>query len=349
MRPTARHESALRTPLNDILATEANVRMLRVLTETRGPLNAAELARRTLLQRSSVHRALKSLETTGLVTRVGAGARSQLQLSSQHPLAAPITALFKAERGRATEIVAGLKAAVTALSPPPMAAWLEGPVASGSDRPGDAVVVRLIDRAASVTTAAESLRDVVEDLERRLDVTIEVRGATPADIAAMLPGDRDLLRDAIPLLGVPPQGFLEGPPEKLNRGIRSHGDLDARARTIAAAVAGKLAKNPSLIEDARARIALRLASASSRERKELEEWDRLLRSASPSRLRQILIDSGERATRLRQTLPFLDILTDEERDAALSAKEELVARGKKRMPRSRKTTAGGQKHDKVDT
>lgn len=349
MRPTAHHESALRTPLNDILATEANVRMLRVLTETRGPLNAAELARRTLLQRSSVHRALKSLETTGLVTRVGAGARSQLQITTQHPLAAPITALFNAERSRATEILSGLKAAVSALSPPPIAAWLEGPVASGSDRPGDAAVVRLVDRAASVTTAAESLRDAVEDLERRLDVTIEVRGATPADIAAMLPGERHLLRDAIPLLGVPPQGFLEGPPEKLNRAIRSHADLDARARTVAAAVADKLAKNPSLIEDARARIALRLASASSRERKDWEEWDRLLRSTSPSRLRQILIDPGERATRLRQTLPFVDVLTDKERNAALSAKDERLAREKTRMPRSRKTIAGGSRRDRTDT
>ena len=101
MRLTARHESALRTPLNDILATEANVRMLRVLTESRAPLNASELARRSLLQRSSEHRALEALKTTGIVARVGAGARSQLRLSPEHPLAPAIEALFKAESARA--------------------------------------------------------------------------------------------------------------------------------------------------------------------------------------------------------------------------------------------------------
>lgn len=338
MRPTARSESALRTPLNDILATEANVRMLRVLTELHAPVNAAELARRTLLQRSSVHRALKALETTGLVIRVGAGPRSQLRLSPDHPLAPAIKNLFDSERARTTAIVSGLKEAVAALSPPPTAAWLEGPVANGSDRPGDAVVLRLIDRAATLATATESLRDGVEGLERRLDVTIEVRGATPADIATMPPDERDRLRDAIPLLGVPPQGFVSGTEPRHDKATRSHADLDARARALAAAVADKVARNPSLIEEARARIARRLSVASSGERQELEEWDRVLRSTSPSRLRQFLVDPGERATRLRQTLPFLGILTNEERSTALDASDERIPSGKRRKPRSRKTT-----------
>lgn len=340
MRPTARHESALRTPLNDILATEANVRMLRVLTESRAPLNAAELARRTLLQRSSVHRALKALEATGLVVRVGAGARSQLQLSSDHPLAPAIGALFSAERGRLTAIVSGLKAAVATLRPPPTAAWLEGPVASGSDRPGNAVVLRLIDRAATLREATDALRAAVEELERRLDVTIEVRGSTPADVAALLPGEHDRLREAIPLLGVPPLGFLIESQPTRGRRIRSHADMDARARAIAAAVADRIARNPSLVETARARIALRLSAASSGERKELEEWDRILRSTSIARLRRFLVDPGERATRLRQSMPFLDILTDEERDEALEAMNES-ARGSMKpaaRPRTSKRT-----------
>jgi hypothetical protein len=35
------------------------------------------------------------------------------------------------------------------------------------------------------------------------------------------------------------------------------------------------------------------------------------------RLRRFLVDSGERATRLRQTLPFVDALSNDERDAIL--------------------------------
>ena len=346
MRPTARSESALRTPLNDILATEANVRMLRVLTELHAPVNAAELARRTLLQRSSVHRALKALETTGLVVRVGAGARSQVRLSPEHPLASPLKVLFDAERDRATAIISGLKEAVARLRPPPTAAWLEGPVASGSDRPGDAVVLRLIDRTPTLATTTGMLRDDVEGLERRLDVTIEVRGATPADIEGMPQADRDRLRDAIPLLGVPPEAFLAGMQPRHKGAIRSHADLDVRARSLAAAVADKVAKNPSLIEAARTRIALRLPSASTGERKELEEWDRVLRSTSPSRLRRFLVDPGERATRLRQTLPFLSILTEAERDAALNRNTERVPSGGRRKPRSQTTKRAKKPIDK---
>ncbi|MGH7662797.1 MAG: winged helix-turn-helix domain-containing protein [Gemmatimonadaceae bacterium] len=343
MRPTAKHESALRTPLNDILATEANVRMLRVLTESRAPLNASELARRSLLQRSSVHRALKALETTGLIARVGAGVRSQVRLSSDHPLAPAIEALFGAERGRVSAIISGLKRTVAGLRPPPTAAWLEGPVANRSDRPGDALVLRIIDGAAALGDTTDKLWAAVEDLERRLDVTVEVRGSTPADLAAMLPDEHDNLRDAIPLLGVPPLGFLAEAQPVRGRPIRAHADLDARARAIASALAGRIGRNPSLIRDARARIALRLAEASSGERRELEEWDRLLRSTSPARLRRFLVDPGERATRLRQTLPFLGVLTDAEKREAHEVTGDRIRIATKDDVRPRKTTLSRRK------
>ncbi|MDQ3673740.1 MAG: hypothetical protein M3365_05135 [Gemmatimonadota bacterium] len=196
----------------------------------------------------------------------------------------------------------------------------------------------MIDGAATLSTTTDKLRAVVEDLERRLDVTIEVRGATPADVEALLPGEHDRLRNAIPLVGVPPTGFLVESRRIRGRRIQSHVDLDARARAIASAVAEKIAKNPSLIENARARIALRLSSASSGERKELEEWDRLLRSPSPARMRQLLVDRGQRATRLRQTMPFLDILTDEESDEALRAIDDTALGSARPKRRSRKAT-----------
>jgi hypothetical protein len=56
-----------------------------------------------------------------------------------------------------------------------------------------------------------------------------------------------------------------------------------------------------------------MAGASPQERHELDEWAHSLRTASPGRLRRLLVDPGERATRLRQTLPFLGILSPEER------------------------------------
>jgi hypothetical protein len=40
---------------------------------------------------------------------------------------------------------------------------------------------------------------------------------------------------------------------------------------------------------------------------------------SPSRLQRFLTEPSERATRLRQTLPLLDVLSPAERDAVLAS------------------------------
>src|SRR5437879_3467920 len=104
MRPTAQSQSALRMPLNRILATEANVRVLRVLADVSSPLSAPELARRAQLQRSSVHRALKGLAETGIVEHVGTAPHAQLTLRARHPLAKAIRALFADERLRYDEL-----------------------------------------------------------------------------------------------------------------------------------------------------------------------------------------------------------------------------------------------------
>jgi DNA-binding MarR family transcriptional regulator len=326
MRPTAQRQSALRTPLNDILATEANVRMLRALAESDTPLTASELARRTRLQRSSVHRALKTLEPTGIVVWADAGGRSVIRLSPRHALAAAIRALFATERKRADSVFTGLRAAAATLRPPPMAVWLETPVADSSDEPGQPIVVRVVDDAVNLERAADQLRGAVEDLERRLDVTVEVRSSTPADLGAMPQREQARLQAAVSLRGVPPQGFLKwsDPTVAAGQQIRSHADLDARARRLAERVAQKVTRDPSLIDGARSFIKNRRTIASPGERKELDEWDRLLRTMSPARLRQFLVDPGERATRLRQSLPFVGVLSlGEAGDRARPARFDL--------------------------
>src|SRR4051812_12768908 len=86
MRPVAKRQSALRAPLNHILGTEANVRVLRILASLTEPIAAPELAKRAALQRSSVHRTLKDLETYGIVSFVGVTQRATVSLRSQNPL-----------------------------------------------------------------------------------------------------------------------------------------------------------------------------------------------------------------------------------------------------------------------
>src|SRR5687768_6477005 len=104
MRPPTHRQSALRAPLNQILGTEANVRLLRALSEHGAPSSPAELARRTLLQPTTVYRALVALEDAGIVEPAAGGAPARVALSTRHPLGPAIAALFAAERARADDL-----------------------------------------------------------------------------------------------------------------------------------------------------------------------------------------------------------------------------------------------------
>src|SRR5438093_11742173 len=94
MRPVGKPQSALRTPLNAVLGTEANVRLLRALERTRQPRSGAQLARETSLTPPAVYPALEELREIGIVERLGLGSRGQFRLNDGHPLAAPLKSLF---------------------------------------------------------------------------------------------------------------------------------------------------------------------------------------------------------------------------------------------------------------
>jgi hypothetical protein len=301
--------------LNHILGTEANVRILRLLASTTVPLSKAAIARRTKLNESGVGRAVAGLIDGGIIESLGVAPRHLYRLWAAHPLAAALADLFAAESARFQAIIDGLQTAARSLSPPPRAAWVQGPVALDADRPGDPVDVRILAPAGSIDRATEELRAGIAELERAQDVTISVRGLTSADVAALPTDEQAALRQTIALLGPPPAEILSGSkPRGSGSPPPHHADLDQQTLALARAIAAKLAKDPSLQEQARQFVRRRRAQASAAERKELEEWDQILRTMSPARLRRFLVESSERATRLRQTLPFVDALTEKERE-----------------------------------
>jgi hypothetical protein len=323
MRPTATADRALRAPLSQILGRQTHVRLLRVLALRDDPIRGVDLARLTELDPAGVRRSLDALAQTGIVETVGTGTGRQVRLRAGHPLAGVIRVLYAAERDRADAVVEAVRRMVAALIPAPTAAWLAEPVAR---TPADLLQPIQL----GVLTTSKAAAHVSEILERECpvidalyDVTIEPHVLTEADLAAIRPADRAALRHVEPVLGPPPLTFVEQPAKRARRAapnqrIHAHANLDARALALASAIADKLARDPDLVRQARAALARRLERAAPGDASALREWEQLLRTGSAPALRRLLVDPGPRATRLRQSLPFVDVLTPAERDAVLT-------------------------------
>ena len=124
MRPIATEQNPLRNPLNRLLATEAQVRLLRVLCQVNGSLSVADAADRTGLTQVGARKALRRMVATGFVVRVGAGRDQQFRLRRKDPLTMALDALFKAEQSRYEGLLRALRQAFEESSSPPRSAWI---------------------------------------------------------------------------------------------------------------------------------------------------------------------------------------------------------------------------------
>lgn len=302
MRPVATTQSALRAPLNTLLGTEANVRILRVLSLNGTAMGQSELARQTGLNLSGVGRVLGSLEEMGVLEFAG---RAVL-LREQHPLASALRSLFQQERQRFEETLGRLAEVCSHLPGPPMSAWVEGPVAGGHDVIGDPLVLGLLVQTARTEEVLEALAVPIDALSEEMDLTIECKVITRADLQAMRGDYLDQLSEALIVFGPPPT-LLTGRRKKTAT-RKHHREVDADALERAEAVAQLIKKDPGVVERARRFVQMRLTTASAPERRDLAEWERLLKSSSLPRLRRALVANTERGARLRQSMPFFTVL-----------------------------------------
>lgn len=333
MRRVSNPQSAAIYPLNRILSTEGNVRLLRVLAGTSAALSIAELARKSGLTDRGTRTAVSGLEATGAIEVLGSGRTRQVRMRRKHPLAASLKALFRTEARHFEALLDAIQKTISSLPRPPSAVWLQSPGGGGSDQADDPIVVGLLADAIVVDNVVLELAKAIEKVERSFDVTIEVRGLTRADLNVMNKAERAQIAESISLVGPSPFAYMEDVGSKGTKGRRRRGhhiDLDVRGIALGSAIAEAISRDPALIERARAWIAKRMKKASVGERQELEEWRRLLSTASPARIRKLLTDPGQRATRLRQTLPFLEALSKAERDAIVGDASADHESGKKR-------------------
>jgi cytosine/adenosine deaminase-related metal-dependent hydrolase len=97
--------------------------------------------------------------------------------------------------------------------------------------------------------------------------------------------------------------------------LRSHGDLDDRARRLAERIGKRIAEDPAIIARAIEWIDQREKEEPDPAKRDLEEWRSVLTTLSPRQVEALLVEESERADRLRQSLPFVDVLTSEDRAA----------------------------------
>jgi hypothetical protein len=98
--------------------------------------------------------------------------------------------------------------------------------------------------------------------------------------------------------------------------MNRHQRIDERSLAFGRAIAAKLKERPEFIEKARSTIDRWLLTVSAGSRGELEEWKAAL-SGPIDGVFDLLIGTNDRARRLRQSNPFVGVLTPSERDAIM--------------------------------
>lgn len=303
MRPVGVPQEQFRYPLNTILGTEAQVRLLRVLAvETDGPVSGADAAARAGLTLPGARKALEKLVESGAVQGVGGGRRQQFELRREDSLVMAIEALFHTEIERYDSILSSLKGAVGSLESPPRAVWVSSFPAPADPR----LVIGMLQDAGRITSTSKSLRQALLLVEKRFDLTIEVNAWSKAD----LPNDEKSL---LLIYGVSPFPDGRSGSEPSGR-FGSHLERDERLLETCRIIAAMIGEDRSIVLRARQHVDRLLGEAQGTAVGDLEEWREILRDYSSRRLMHLLKAPGEQAARLRQSCPFLGVLGPEERN-----------------------------------
>jgi hypothetical protein len=271
------------------------------------------VAERAELNPSGVRRTLDRLARTGLIEIIGSGRNQAVRLREEHPLLEPLRALFQVERIMFERVVEAARFALSGTHLGSSAIWVES---SGARSPGT-VDVGVLAEPAVLEEIVAAVEKSLEALEGDLALHFIVHGYTDADMGAA--GDQRWRLDNVTLL----HGWIPASWRNDKGGpIVTHEVLDQHARLMAQAIAEVLPNDPSLIDRAVVWIDDRLESASPRGAHELREWRRILTQLSLRQIQAQLTEDSERADRLRQSLPFVDVLSSEERARILSGGEE---------------------------
>jgi hypothetical protein len=307
MRPVATDQDPLRFPLNQLLGTVADVRLLRVLaTEVVGPITASDAAERSGLTEAGARRALARLCKTGFVTRVGGGRSHQFALREADVLAEQLGSLFRSETDRYDCLLGGIRDVLEDL-PEVRLSWIDAP----PGRLGEPLHIGVVGTSESLSWVGDELRRRLAPLESAFELTIELHRYSRADLPKLDWDDVALLSGVRPTKG-----------EAGDRLPVSHADREQRALRMSHAIRRLLDRDPSLAKRAIRHLERVLEDDQGTAAHDLQEWHSILSQYSQRRLLDFIVSDTPRAQRLRQSSPFFAVLTAEERDEVVRAVEE---------------------------
>lgn len=300
MRPPRIQRSSFEYPLDVMLGSAANVRLMRVvLHEVGGPVSVADAARMAGLSTTGARKALEVLAGLGAVTRVGTGRAQKYGPPTDGPFESLLTQLFQHEQQQYEELLRALREAVG--MPEVRSAWLKEP--SSPDE-------RTLELGVVATTKAFSwigpeLRTRLIPTEKRFDIIVEVSTFTLAD-------DPQIPADAVAIWG-----FSDEAANERTLGVQTHAESVERSWKMAQVIAEMMKSDPTLARRALQYTNLLLSEGQGTANSDLGEWRQLLETYSAERLRDLLVSRSSRADRLRRSSPFFAILTPDERDRVL--------------------------------
>ena len=295
-----RYRNSFRYPLDSVLGSEAQVRLLRVLLVHRSePLSVPDSARLAGLTPAGARRALDRLRTAGFVRRIGSGRVPTFSVREDAAGIRRLAQAFEEEQARYERFIALFKAAVS--WPEVVAAWLEELPSS----PSDAVQVRVVADVRSIPWIQDELRARLIVLEHEFDIIIEAEVHTRADAPAPPDG-------GVVLWGLAPQSDTEQPPS-----AATHAEVMHRELMMSKAIADLVRRDATLIDRARRHVVRLLGEDQGTAGSDLLEWRQLLESYSADRIADLLGSESSRAERLRQSSPFFAVLSSGERRTIL--------------------------------
>lgn len=302
MRPIVSEQDPLRYPLNELLGTRANVRLLRVMAnEVDGPLTASDVAKRAGLTVPGAKKALGRLFRAGFISRVGGGRKHQFEARSSDRLMQVALKLFQAEKDRYEQLISTIKIEIKDLVPHPQAAWIK----PFPKETGEPLTLGLLHETRHLTNCVRQLRTKLNHVEKKFNLTIELEGYTKADIL-----DLDL-HEFTPLYGVMPS--LSLPLRHQIKDPLTHRESDRRLLALSRELAKAIQQDTSLLRRAKSHLDHLIDDDQGTANRDLVEWRDILDMYSVQRLSRFFISTSERANRLRQSNPFFAILNADER------------------------------------